>query len=198
MSYNIHHGLFTVETGIKLTDDAILPVLQIVYENKGVEYVPPSVLTWAGYPHVGIPDLSHSQRVVLAVHLGISESDGHWVLVTYENKAVTVYDSLNSSVICPQLRQVIDRVFGFADTVQIVPVVTTQRNSVDCGVLVVAFATEFAFGRDPATARFEYDALRPHLAFMLRSKRFVAFPKLVSIGIASERQRVIVPAKKSP
>ena len=56
--------------------------------------------------------------------------------------------------------------------------VQRQRNDHDCGVFSIAFATELAFGGDPANCTCNTAVMRCHLLQALELKELKPFPKL--------------------
>ena len=56
--------------------------------------------------------------------------------------------------------------------------VQLQENSYDCGVYALAFATELAFGFDPAICLWDHGQLREHLLLCLESRKMARFPVL--------------------
>ena len=54
--------------------------------------------------------------------------------------------------------------------------VQQQKNSVDCGLFAIAFATSLAFGDDPRDITYDEDVLRSHLVNCLTEKNMSKFP----------------------
>ena len=51
----------------------------------------------------------------------------------------------------------------------------SQIGSSDCGVFAIAFATDLAFGLNPASHHYEQDKLRPHFITCLKSEQMTPF-----------------------
>ena len=54
--------------------------------------------------------------------------------------------------------------------------VRLDHQTVDCGVFAIAFATDLAFGLNPASHHYEQDELRPHFIECLKSEQMAPFP----------------------
>ena len=52
-----------------------------------------------------------------------------------------------------------------------------QQGNTDCGLFAIAYATEVAFGHDPANFIFDQSQMRDHLFKCLTSKTIERFPK---------------------
>ena len=177
-----------IREGRKLTDDVILPALRMINAFTGVAFVEPAVLMT--FQCGTLPDLSGFPRAMLIIHLGMVEGDGHWVLATFENGVVSIFDSMNSMVICPQLKATVAGVFGEDKPITTVPVATPQTNSNDCGVLALAYAVDWALGYNPAIVEYDYGSLRHHLLTILRDRILVPFPRVMEIHVENGAQRV--------
>ena len=57
-----------------------------------------------------------------------------------------------------------------------VPKTQSQIGSSDCGVFAIAFATDLAFGLNPASHYYEQDKLRPHFIECLKNQQMTLFP----------------------
>ena len=51
----------------------------------------------------------------------------------------------------------------------------SQIGSSDCGVFAIAFATDLAFGLNPASHHYEQDKFRPHFIQCLKSEQMTPF-----------------------
>ena len=127
---------------------------------------------------------------MLIIHLGMVEGDGHWVLATFENGVASVFDSMNTMVMCPQLKATVRGVFGEDKPIQTVPVATPQTNNNDCGVLALAYAVDWALRYNPAVVECDYASLRHHLLTILRDSILDPFPRLMQINVEGGVERV--------
>lgn len=103
----------------------------------------------------------------------------HWVTVAGSSSSmVHVYDSLYgfttketkmqvASIICSNEPKI-----GFK-----VHKIQFQKGSVDCGLFAIAYATDLAFGNDPASFKYDQTVLRTHFLDCIAKNELVPFPK---------------------
>ena len=56
-----------------------------------------------------------------------------------------------------------------------------QAGGVDCGLFAIAYATEIAFGQNPASFIYDQSKMRSHLLTCLGMKQMLPFPKMTSL-----------------
>ena len=96
------------------------------------------------------------------------------------NGSVFIYHSLLMTISDPLMNMVCS-FFKCSSTDRLnfdVVNVLRQRNDYDCGVFSIAFATELAFGGDPANCTWSTAVMRSHLLQALELKDLKSFPKL--------------------
>ena len=90
---------------------------------------------------------------------------------------VHVYDSLYNTVHDDTVMQVAaimhtaERYVDFK-----VHKIQFQRGNSDCGLFSIAYATDLAFGNDPASYMYKQDLLRSHFACCISSNKLTPFP----------------------
>ncbi len=107
----------------------------------------------------------------------------HWVTTTSIGKPrscqARVCDSLAPSTISSSLATQIAQIYGTGNqgklVVEISPV-QQQEKGVDCGLFAIAFATDLAFGVNPAAASYDQRAMRKHFLQCLVSQKMEPFP----------------------
>ena len=113
-------------------------------------------------------------------------NSNHWIVVS--NKLIDavrkddiyIYDSLvriSSSIqVCCLMKSPAKKIsFNVVDVMR-------QRNSYDCGLHVVAAATDIVSRKDPAKFQWDLQKLRPHLIHYLKQHKMAPFP------VMAERQ----------
>ena len=109
----------------------------------------------------------------------------HWILVSNmpynkESNNIYIYDSLLTSI----SDSIVNTVCSFSKWMATdhlnFDMVNLQRqtNSYDCGVFCVAFATELAYGGDPAKCSWCLSRMRSHLIQGLENRKLQTFPKM--------------------
>lgn len=99
----------------------------------------------------------------------------HWVVVSYIDGQVTLYDNEGIGL-TPSLQQQIACLCP-GTAVNLSSVQQKQRGSSDCGLFVIANCVEIANGKDPAESFFDQHQMRTHLAACLKAERFARFPQ---------------------
>ena len=56
--------------------------------------------------------------------------------------------------------------------------VQQQGNAIDCGIFVIAFATDICFHIDPCQSSYDHGKMREHLLTCLQLDEFTPFPKI--------------------
>jgi hypothetical protein len=112
----------------------------------------------------------------------LHDGDKHWLLVAkgfFGQNHVVVYDSMK--FIPDRRRHVIACISSLLRTKEkeftyIVKPCQQQKNTYDCGVFAVAYATSIAFGQDPSTTILNVHQMRNHLKQCLDAGKFSLFP----------------------
>ena len=103
----------------------------------------------------------------------------HWVCVSSINCQpgyVNILDSLSTGIISEELEKLIRSILGPHYQGVNTLVVQQQRNSCDCGLFALAFATSLVFGQNPEHPNFNVKLMRPHLCACLRNRYIETFP----------------------
>ena len=102
-----------------------------------------------------------------------------FVLPTYQKiKAITVSVSCMTVFLMGKVPQILrKRSCYLPEIIEEITGVQQQTNSVNCGLLAIAFATSLAFGEDPANVTYDSKKLRMHLIKYLDEKQMTCFPK---------------------
>ena len=105
----------------------------------------------------------------------------HWVVTSYLDGEVRLYDSCFPGKLSKSLEQQIAQVYYKAqgeDTLNITIVpVQSQRGGTDCGVLAIAFAYHAVVGDNLAVITFDQSQIREHLAHCYQEKKLSPFPQ---------------------
>ena len=123
----------------------------------------------------------------------------HWVTVSniltlgkHSNDKVYLFDSMRPSKVAPILKeQLCSFIKPGVDELDIMIVdVQQQNNSYDCGLFALAYATELAFGYDPATFLWDQPSMRKHLLLCFEAGEMKRFPisKTRTIGLRRVRR----------
>lgn len=104
-----------------------------------------------------------------------------------------IYDSLRRSSVEQELKEgVCSYVQPSVDVLTFDLIdVDTQPNSCDCGLFALAYATELAFGYEPALCSFKQLQMRKHLTHCLEVGKMMRFPS------SSKRSRLGMRVRKS-
>ncbi|XP_066304370.1 polycystin-1-like protein 2 [Branchiostoma lanceolatum] len=109
----------------------------------------------------------------------------HWVLSSYTDGKVCLYDSL-SVPMTPSLQiQLYQSYAAFADQARntltvFLPDVQRQRNVLDCGLFVIAWAVDIAEGQDVSGVVYDNRKMRSHLKTCFKQGNLTPFPRLTS------------------
>ena len=123
----------------------------------------------------------------------------HWVTVSniltlgkHSNDKVYLFDSMRPSKVAPILKeQLCSFIKPGVDELDIMIVdVQQQNNSYDCGLFALAYATELAFGYDPATFLWDQPSMRKYLLLCFEAGEMKRFPisKTRTIGLRRVRR----------
>ena len=123
--------------------------------------------------------LDHASAATTTVRAGalFSPVRQHWLTVAGSAKCVTVFDPMHG---CPSstTRSVIRCLAGKQVRVKYSKTCTRQVNVGDCGPFSLAYATTVVLGEDPASFEFIPEAVRPHVAGIVRENKISRFPFL--------------------
>lgn len=98
----------------------------------------------------------------------------HWVLSHFKKGQVYLYDSLQSKMLHPDLKEQLLALYGETD-IELVPV-QVQSGTRDCGCFVIAFSISLLFGDDPSKLVYKQCDMRKHLEECLSKQHFTPFP----------------------
>ncbi|XP_078692602.1 polycystin-1-like protein 2 [Branchiostoma floridae x Branchiostoma belcheri] len=109
----------------------------------------------------------------------------HWVLSSYTDGQVRLYDSIGGDMTTYLQVQLYQTYAAFADQERnvltiILPEVQRQTNVVDCGLFAIAWAVDIAQGRDVSSIAYDNRKMRSHLKKCLEQGRLTQFPHLTS------------------
>jgi len=99
----------------------------------------------------------------------------HWLTVHGVGKRVTVYDPMHG-LPSTGTQSIIRRIAGKNVRLNYSKTCTRQPMVGDCGPFALAYATTAVLEGDPASFEFVPEAVRPHLATMLRENEVKPFP----------------------
>ena len=139
----------------------------------------------AGWQSPLLGQVAQFKTVIDKPFLQTMHISNHWILVSNmpyikESNNIYIYDSLLTSIsdaivntVCSFFKWRATDHFNF-DMVNL----QRQTNSYDCGVFCVAFATELAYGGDPAKCSWYLSRMRSHLIQGLENRKLQPFPKM--------------------
>ncbi|XP_078695111.1 polycystin-1-like protein 2 [Branchiostoma floridae x Branchiostoma belcheri] len=109
----------------------------------------------------------------------------HWVLSSYTDGQVRLYDSLGTDMTTYLQVQLYQTYTAFADQERnvltiILPEVQRQKNAVDCGLFAIAWAVDIAQGQDVSSIAYDDKEMRSHLVKCFEQGRLTRFPHLTS------------------
>eukprot|EP00058_Branchiostoma_floridae_P007950 XP_002593438.1 hypothetical protein BRAFLDRAFT_70783 [Branchiostoma floridae] len=119
----------------------------------------------------------------------------HWVLSSYTDGQVCLYDGLGVSMMTkPLLIQLCQSYAAFADKETdvlsvMLPEVQRYWNENDCGLFAIAWAMDIAEGQDVSRVVYDERKMRGHLEKCFEKGKLTPFPRLTS------RRRRIGPTK---
>ena len=112
----------------------------------------------------------------------IIHDKNYWVTIhadpeTYVS-TVYLYDSLQKAKVSDSIVKQVCEIRKCSQSIlNIVSMpVQQQLNACDCGVFAVAFATDLAYGKDPAVQYYDTHKMRNHLLHSLQSRLITPFP----------------------
>ena len=114
-------------------------------------------------------------------------NDDHWVVSSYLNGIISLYDSRPSRTITAGLQIQLGQLYGHLEssiedsglTIHHVPV-QLQEGSADCGLFAIAFALHAALGNDLKEVTFEQEKLRGNVVSCFSNSRLTGFPTTTS------------------
>jgi len=116
----------------------------------------------------------------------LNVSQCHWIVVSNmpfkkNNDSIYIYDSLLMTKVSGSLVNTVCIFFKchYTDRLHF-DVINVQRQTDDhnCGVLAIAFATELAFGQDPASSVWNTSVMRSHLFQAFQQNSLERFPRI--------------------
>lgn len=105
----------------------------------------------------------------------------HWMTVAGGSPSmVHVYDSMYNFT-TPETKMQVASILCSAEHRITFKVhkIQFQKGTMDCGLFAIAYATDLAFGNDPASFNYEQGALRTHFVNCISNDELVPFPKEV-------------------
>ncbi|CAH1251049.1 PKD1L3 [Branchiostoma lanceolatum] len=118
--------------------------------------------------------------------LQIHHSDNmHWVLSSYTDGQVCLYDSLGVAMTKSLQIQLCQSYAAFADheanvLAVLLPEVQRQWNADDCGLYAIAWAVDIAEGQDVSRVVYDDRKMRSHLQMCFKEGNLTPFPRLTS------------------
>ena len=112
----------------------------------------------------------------------------HWICVSNlkknreSNDECVIHDSLSNGKITSNIAWKISNMLFCQENPEIrvlVESVQQQRNSIDCGLFAVAFATSLVFGSNPCNVAYDQKLMRGHFLNCLKKKVMRPFPENV-------------------
>ena len=139
----------------------------------------------AGWQSPLLGQVAQFKTVIDKPFLQTMHISNHWILVSNmpynkESNNIYIYDSLLTSI----SDSIVNTVCSFFKWRATDPLnfdmvnLQRQTNSYDCGVFCVAFATELAYGGDPAKCSWYLSRMRSHLIQGLENQKLQPFPKM--------------------
>ncbi|XP_078692236.1 polycystin-1-like protein 2 isoform X2 [Branchiostoma floridae x Branchiostoma belcheri] len=109
----------------------------------------------------------------------------HWVLSSYTDGQVCLYDSLGAAMTTSLKVQLYQSYAAYADQERnvltiILPEVQRQENFVDCGLFTIAWAVDIAEGQDVSRVLYDNRKMRSHLEMCFKQGRLTPFPRLTN------------------
>ncbi|CAH1251796.1 Hypp9163 [Branchiostoma lanceolatum] len=109
----------------------------------------------------------------------------HWVLSSYTDGKVCLYDSLSVPMTPSLQTQLYQSYASFADQARnaltvFLPDVQRQRNVLDCGLFVIAWAVDIAEGHDVSMVVYDNSKMRNHLKTCFKQGNLTPFSRLTS------------------
>ncbi|KAI8513359.1 carbohydrate binding [Branchiostoma belcheri] len=110
-------------------------------------------------------------------------SRSHWVLSSYTDGQVRLYDSIGTDMTASLQVQLYQTYSAFADQESnvltiILPEVQRQNNFFDCGLFAIAWAVDIAQGQDVSSIAYDDRKMRSHLKKCFEQGRLTPFPHL--------------------
>ena len=107
----------------------------------------------------------------------------HWILSSFHENDVSIYDSLSSLPLTASVEQQLLQVYGATMPhgsncllVSSVPV-QQQRGECDCGLFVIATALHIGVGNNTEEVSFDQTKMRSHLVQCFEKKTLSPFPQ---------------------
>jgi len=120
--------------------------------------------------------------------------NNHWITVeAVTMNFVRVYDSLyNSTDISAQMQ--IAALIRTPEPVIELDIQQTQFQvgSSDCGLFSIAYATDLAYGNNPAAYRYKQELFRSHLEISLCNNKLLPFPSIEAHALKPKKERIRV------
>lgn len=193
----------------QLQADEWLPDLQLTSREKGFilnnEFICDRTIDAAmkllqdDYPHLFIQSAVFPHSLLIysvnpTVHIHHLKGNHFITTSTIGNPAiVSVYDSLNSSVLKPDLLQQVNSIYSpdnSSPTLRQAHIANSQQGGVDCGLFSIAYALELAMGNDPASYTFDQGAMRHHFISCLEGRKLTQFPKKSVLLTSTQFQNI--------
>ena len=197
----------------ELQADEWLPDLALTSREKGYilnnEYICDRTVDAAlkllqnEHPHISIQSTVYPHTLLVysineTLHIHHLKNNHFVTTSTLGNPAVvTIYDSLNSNTLSPDLVQQSKALYSpdnSLPTIRQAHIANTQIGGLDCGLFSIAYAIELAIGNDPATFTFDQSMMRHHLITCLENRRLTPFPKKNVSFRRTQHQNIELPA----
>ena len=110
-----------------------------------------------------------------SIQIHHDRQSGHWVMSTMCEGNIILYDSKYTPNLSKDMEKQLRAIYGGSQYV-IVPHITQQRGSKDCGLFAIAYAWHLAQGEKPQQVVFQQKAMRDRFISCLTSIKFHPFP----------------------
>ena len=114
-----------------------------------------------------------------SIQIHHDRQSGHWVTSTICEGNIILYDSKHTPSLSKDMGKQLRAIYGGSQYV-IVPHITHQRGSKDCGLFAIAYAWHLAQGEKPQQVVFQQKATRDHFINYLNLYSYGALHKLIA------------------
>ncbi|CAH1272909.1 PKD2 [Branchiostoma lanceolatum] len=119
----------------------------------------------------------------------------HWVLSSYTDGKVCLYDSLSVPMTPSLQTQLCQSYAAFVDQTRnaltvFLPDVQRQKNVLDCGLFAIAWAVDIAEGQDVSRVVYDNRKMRSHMKTCFKQGNLTPFPRLTGFRKKEGRTKV--------